>query len=160
MNNLIQKYLINKVCSCCQKYPMRMLLTLFIIEFLLFFGLYYLSLDLIGKYFFPSTHEMLEMVKKFDAADYVAISLGMIAYLLFKKERSFLVALTALFCICMATSSQLFALVPADIEIGDIFGRQTFVYFPMMLMFISFFGIAFNIVVLIFLSVGKRATEH
>lgn len=160
MDNLFRKYIIKKIKNLNQSSPKRMLLSFFLLEFLAFTTLYYYSLVVIDMYFSPSTNEMLEMVKKFDAADYVAISLGMIAYLLFKKEKSFLVALTALFCIAMATSSQLFTLIPENVEIGEVFGRRTFVYSPMSLMFISFFGIAFNIVVLIFLSVGNRSAEH
>lgn len=160
MNNLFSKYIFNKINELNKSSPKRMLLSFFLLEFFVFTILYFYSLVAIDKYFSPSTNEMLEMVKKFDAADYVVISLGMIAYLLFKKERSFLVALTALFCIAMATSSQLFTLIPENIEIGEVFGRQSFVYSPMSLMFISFFGIAFNIVVLIFWSVGNRSVEH
>lgn len=140
-------------------FPKVKLFLIFLVEFFIFFCMFGFFLSVLDGYFSPTDEEMMKMIKSFDIENYVVLSLGVLAYLVIVKERNYIVALIALFCVSMATSSQFLTLIPAEIDIGEVFGRQTIIYFPITCLFASFFGLAFNLVILIFKSVENNPAE-
>ncbi|MFI2817667.1 hypothetical protein [Vreelandella piezotolerans] len=153
MNNLLNEITAKRDDNLKKSFPKTKFFFVFISELIVFATAFFLSLVVVGEYFSPVDEEMMKMIKSFDSADYVVVAIGMLAYLMIQKERNYYVSLAALFCLCLAVSTQLITLIPADIEIGDVFGRQTFIYLPIAFMFASFFGITFNLIIIIFKSV-------
>lgn len=130
-------------------------------QFIIGLGIFGTCVSFLAQHFSPTNEVFMEMVKSFDASTYVAIAMVMIGYIKIRHSKSHSLALAALFCLLMAVSSQLVALMPTDIAFGsENFARQTAIYGPISLMFISLYGITFNLAVMVFKSVEIETTKH
>lgn len=130
-------------------------------QFIIGLGIFGACVGFLAQHFSPTNEVFMEMVKSFDASTYVAIAMVMIGYIKVRHSKSQSLALAALFCLLMAVSSQLVALMPTDITFGsENFARQTAIYGPISLMFISLYGITFNLAAMVFKSVESESIKH
>ncbi|MDN7131765.1 hypothetical protein JNO04_05270 [Halomonas sp. MC140] len=142
-------------------HPKTELISRFLGQFMIGFGIFGACVSVLSQHFSPTNEVFMEMVKSFDASTYVAIAMVMIGYIKIRHSKSHSLALAALFCLLMAFSSQLVSLLPTDIVFEpDNFTRQTVIYGPISLMFVSLYGITFNLAVMVFKSVEGEAASH
>lgn len=134
---------------------------MFMGQFIIGLGVFGACIIFLSQHFSPTNETFMAMVKSFDASTYVAIAMVMVGYIKIRHAKSHSLSLAALFCLLMAASSQLVALMPTDITfVSDNFARQTAIYGPISLMFISLYGITFNLAVMVFKSVESESIKH
>ncbi|MEO1852724.1 hypothetical protein [Chromohalobacter sp.] len=134
--------------------PKAHLLCALVLQFMYGCVVFMLVIHFLSLNFHPSYEEFLTMVKSFDASTYIGVALAMLGYLKIKNVKNYPIALAASFSLVLAVSSQLITLIPVDINMSDAeFSRQTAVFLPLLMMFVSVFCIAVNLAWAIFQSV-------
>ncbi|MCB8887666.1 hypothetical protein [Vreelandella malpeensis] len=155
------KKLLSRFCEVCEankrkSHPKTELACRFMLQVIGCGFTVQLCISLISRHFSPTDAMFMEAIKSFDASAYVAIAMVMIGYIKIRKSRSQHLASAALFCLLMALSSQLVTLIPVDIVFGaDNNMRQTTIFTPITLMFISLCGITYNLTAMVFQSVDS-----
>lgn len=154
MRHLLNRFLKWREANKQKSHPKTELFIRFMGQIVICTGLFGACIQVLAHHFSPTNAVFMEVVKSFDASTYVAIAMVMIGYIKIRQPRSQPLALAALFCLLMALSSQLVALIPNDIAFSsDNFTRQTAIFGPITLMFVSLYGITYNLAVMVFQSV-------
>ncbi|WP_092525735.1 hypothetical protein [Onishia taeanensis] len=138
--------------------PAIKLFLIFLIQVLVCIVLLQVAAIYVSFYYSPTDVEFMTQIKELDPSAYVGMAVLMIGYLKITKTMNFPIALAAIFSVFMAVSSQLIALIPADIDIpgGDEPG-QAAIFGPVTLLFSSMIGISINLVWAIFQAVEQAA---
>lgn len=161
MKDLLHRFLNWREANSKKSFPKTDLALMFMGQFIIGLGVFGACISFLAQHFSPTNESFMAMVKSFDASTYVAIAMVMIGYIKIRHSKSYSLALAALFCLLMAVSSQLVALMPTDITFDpDNVARQTAIYGPIALMFISLYGITFNLAVMVFKSVEGEPTQY
>lgn len=161
MKNLLKRYLGWRDANRQVEHPKVELASRFLVQCMMGLAVFFACITFLSRHFSPTNEVFMEMVKSFDASTYVAIAMVMIGYIKIRHSKSYPLALSALFCLLMAVSSQLVSLIPTDIEFGPYnFARRTAIYGPISLMFISLYGITYNLATLVFQSVESDQEKH
>ena len=113
-----------------------------------------LILTFLSKHFFPTNEQFLTLVKGFEVSPLEGVLSFIIGYVVLQKTQNYTVRLAALFFLILSGSACALSLIPADLVFGpDNVYRQSVVYAPVMLMFVSALCLLYNLVVLVFKSV-------
>lgn len=116
-----------------------------------------LVLSYLSAGFSPTDEEFLTQIKALDSSTFMAIAMAVVGYMKFKGTQSMLLALTALWSILLAISTQLLSLIPENMEIPslDEWGVSA-IYLPICTVFMSMIGVSVNLTLAVFQMADQR----
>lgn len=138
-------------------HPKVELAIIFMGQGVLAMGVILLVLIYLRAGFSPTDKEFLTQIKELNSTAFMAIAMAVVGYMKFRGTRNRLIALTALWSIVLAISTQLISLIPSDMEIPSLDEPGVgAIFFPIYAVFIAMFCIAINLTLAVFQMTDQR----